>query len=247
MERKPKPMRLIGQVKSFTPMLILFLALFLGSLAGFNLCEINRDFADLLAFKREVPWSLVTALFVHLNREQHLYPNLQGLAAFTLVFFTSTTLLSIIAGNPSKAAWRLSWGYVFTALIPHILILTIQAELSPVGTRFFGLSLATFGLYGYSLIITLWAGGSLVAIAVKIWRISASLRKDLYYAFTLVLLSLIILLYPFIELGSFLAFLGFGKPQANVIGHLAAFLAGMVIGFPVLTLTCKKPFILQKI
>jgi hypothetical protein len=240
-------MKLTGQIKSFTPMLILFPALFLGSLVMFDLCEASQDFADLLAFKREAPWSLVTALFVHLNREQHLYPNLQGLAAFTLVFFASTTLLSVLAGSPSKVAWRLSWGYVFTVLIPHMLILTVQAELSPAGTRFFGMSLATFSVYGYSLTITLWAVGSLIAVTVKGWKISVSLRKALCYAFTLVFLSLIILLYPFIELGSLQAFLGFGKPQANVMGHLAALLAGIVIGFLALTLTCRRPFILQKI
>jgi hypothetical protein len=211
----------------------------------FHFCVFHPEYLSLLAFSREAPWGLATSLLAHVSYGEHLLPNLQGLLTYTFAAFTSIVILSVLTGWSS--AWRLSWGYVGVLLLSHSLILSVQACLLKAGTRFFGMSLAVFSLYGYSLLLTLFALGGLAAITVKGWKVfSARLRKSLAYILALCFLNLLLLAFPLLDAGSFSAFLGAGKPQANVAGHLAALLAGMILGFPVLTVAFRRS-VFQKI
>jgi len=235
----------IALVKPFLPLIFLLTILSLGSIAVSHFCLLNPEYFSLFAFSREAPWGLATSLLTHISYDGHLLPNLQGLLTCTFAAFTSIVVLSVLTGWSS--AWKLSWGYVTVPLLSHSIILSAQACLLEAGTKFFGMSLAVFSLYGYSLLLTLFALGGLAAITVKGWSFfPARLRKSLAYVLALVSLNLLLLGFPLLEAGSFSAFLGMGNPQANVVGHLAALLAGMVIGFPVLTVTFRKA-VLQKI
>jgi len=227
-------------VKPFLPLVFLLTVLSLGSIIVFHFCSFHPEYLSLLAFSCDAPWGLATSLLTHVSYDKHLLPNLEGLLTCTFATFIPIVVLSALTGWSS--AWRLSWGYVIIPLLSHSIILLVQAYLLKAGASFFGMSLAVFSLYGYSLFLTLFTLGGLVAIMVKGWFFSsAKLRKSLVYILAIVFLNLLLLVIPLLGAGGLPAFLGAGISQANVAGHLAALLAGLISGFPVLTVAFRRP------
>lgn len=209
-------------LRAFLPMLILFLVLEVGSVAVFQLCSFCPWLADLLAFSPRSPWGLATSLFTHLNLE-HLTYNLQGLLFYTCM----ATVLMLNTPLAEKGLRRLCWGYVAILMAPHMLILTVEPSFMGGDLKFFGMSLALYSLYGYTLLLGVF---SLLSLG------DAALKGEQYSPLSLALAaaSFILLLALIPMTGGLEAFLGVGKPQTNAVGHAAALVLGLILGFAII-------------
>ncbi|MHC1586478.1 MAG: hypothetical protein ACXQTV_02910 [Candidatus Hecatellaceae archaeon] len=209
-------------LKALRPLLVTVAILGLGA----ALVWLGFGSFEAFAFSGEAPWNIVFTLFTHLSLE-HLSLNLKGLTAFTILAVFTILTFSLLTGK-AEATRFLAWGYVASAFLPHIVILGFQGFCSPK-TAFYGMSLAVFGVYGYSLAL------STMSLMVLALRLASGLRGEaqpLAKPLTAVLALLVFLavLWPIFEAGSLEKLLGAGIKGVNVPGHFYALIGGMIIG-----------------
>ena len=233
-------------------MLIVCLVLIIPPLITFYLLPDHGESIFSLAYNR--PWGILTSWLTHKNYE-HLHINIEE-TIFTVTLVIIFMILFLLIKKSYKPQLTTEHRLLFRVFVCTIILSQIIPSLMELALIYYfhlwnrkccGASLILYGLRGYFDIGLL----SLVSIAVlktiyvsikdsprlstaKLWTrtLNRALKRvglaDISSLYCLLFIVLLLLRVPSKD---FLKFIGYGIPQANVLGHFLAYYVGLTTAF----------------
>lgn len=197
---------------------------------------LGRGVVVALSLSRQTPWGIVTSMLVH-GDFYHLYNNLQGFLLYSALIVYAFALENIFINDSEKSSRGQVTAYILTVVMSQVVPATKQYfefVLATGSILAYGLSQVVFGLLGLlgaSIFVPL---SMLIVTAIERGgRINALLKLAIVSSLSASFFQLTILA---VGVQRFLQFIGVGIPEANVEGHMIAFISGIILGSVTLAL-----------